>query len=416
MPTFEYEAMNARGETVSDSVQADSAEDAVSSIRAMNLFPTRVSEQKAERGAGRGGAAARPGRVRKKTLVIGGVSGKRLTTFTRQLATLTDAGIPVVQALNILFRQLKPSALRNIVGDVADSVEGGASLSEAMAEHPKAFDNLYCNMVKAGEAGGMLDTVLERLAEFREKAAALRRHVRSALYYPVFVIVAASLIVSGIVRYIIPIFMKMFDEMDVETPRPTELLLGFTEWFLEWWWTIPLMLIGLFVLYKLIRATRTGRHAIDWFKFNIPIMGPIFNKSSVARFTRTFGTLISSGVPILEALNISRDTAGNAVLASAIQNVHDAVREGDPIAAPLSQSSVCDEMVVNMIDVGEETGNLDDMLVRIADNYEEQVDVAVDSMTSLMEPVLVVFLGLIVAFIVISLFLPLVSIMTGMMG
>ncbi len=412
MPTYEYEAMNAKGESVVDTVQADSAEEAVSAIRAMNLFPTRVSEQKAERG---GGAAARPGRVRKKSFVIGGVSGKRLTTFTRQLATLTDAGIPVVQALNILFRQLRPSAMRNVVGDVADSVEGGASLSEAMAEHPRAFDDLYCNMVKAGETGGMLDIVLERLAEFREKAARLRGRVISALYYPVIVVLVASGIVTGIVWKIIPIFMEMFEDMNVQKPAPTEWLLAFTDWFLEWWWTIPLIVGSLFVLYKLIRATRIGKHATDWVKFKIPLLGPIFNKAAVARFSRTFGTLIASGVPILEALNISRDTAGNSVLASAIQNVHDSVREGDPIAAPLSQSHVCDEMVVNMIDVGEETGNLDDMLIRIADNYEDQVDTAVDGLTRIMEPLLVIFLGGIVAFIVISLFLPLITIMQSLM-
>jgi len=410
MAQFEYEAMDPEGNTVVDTIEARNTEEALSLLRQQNLFPTRVTEKKAPKAGGGAGG----GRVRKKAFVIGGVRGGDLTTFTRQLSTLTDAGIPVVQALNILERQMRPCALRNIVGSVADEVEGGASLSEAMNKYPKAFDNLYCNMVKAGEAGGMLDLVLQRLADFREKAARLRRRVLSALIYPVFVLMAASGILTFIIWKIIPSFIEMFQELEVDLPAPTRALLAFTNWCTTYWYLIPVVPLGFFILYKLIRATKTGRHVMDWIKFKAPLFGKIMNKAAVARFTRTFGTLIGSGVPILEALNISRDTSGNAVLATAIQRVHDSVREGDPIAAPLGESRVCDDMVVNMIDVGEETGNLDAMLMKVADNYDEQVDVAVEGLTSLMEPIMVIFLGSIVGFIVISLFMPLIKLMSSL--
>jgi type IV pilus assembly protein PilC len=411
MPVYDYEAMNSEAQPVVGTVEARSSEEALSQIRAMNLFPTRVNEKRAPRG---GRQVRAGGRARRRSLTLGGVRGKQLTTFTRQLSTLTDAGIPVVQALNILERQMKPCALKNIVGSVADEVEGGASLSEGMARYPKAFDPLYCNMVKAGEAGGMLDIVLQRLADFREKSARLKRKVISAMIYPAFVILAATVILAFLVYKVIPNFIQMFEELDVELPGPTLLLLAITKFAQHRWYLLPLIPLGFFVVYKLIAATHTGRHIIDWLKFKVPLFGPIMNKSSVSRFARTFGTLIGSGVPILEALNISRDTAGNAVLSSAIQRVHDSVREGDPIAAPLGQSRVCDDMVVNMIDVGEETGNLDSMLLKVADNYDVEVDTAVEGMTSLMEPIMILVLGGIVGFIVVSLFMPLIKLMTSL--
>jgi type IV pilus assembly protein PilC len=417
MPVFEYEAMNAQGKAIVGQVDAQNTDEAISKIREMNLFPTRVAEKKGggeeARGAAGGGSI---GRVRKKSfnLSIGGVSAKQLTAFTRQLSTLTDAGIPIVQSLNILESQLKGGALKNIVGSVADEVESGSSLSESMAKFPKAFDELYCNMVKAGETGGMLDLVLQRLAEFREKAARLRRRVISALIYPVAVMTIATLILAGIIKFVIPEFLKMFLEMGVELPALTQFLLDFTNWTTDNWMLLPLFPIGAFVLYKIIRRTKPGRHAIDWIKFHVPVFGNIMNKAAIARFSRTFGTLISSGVPILEALNIARDTAGNQVLASAIQRVHDNVREGDPIAPALGQSRVCDDIVVNMIDVGEETGNLDMMLLKIAEQYDQEVDAAVDGLTSLMEPIMVIGLGGIIGFIVVALFLPLVKMMDAL--
>jgi type IV pilus assembly protein PilC len=413
MPTFEYEAMNAQGKAIVGEVDARNTDEAIGRIREMNLFPTRVTEKKGGVQAAAGKVIA-PGRVRRKAFVIGGVRGKQLTAFTRQLSTLTDAGIPIVQSLNILEGQMRASKLKNIVGSVADEVEGGSSLSESMAKFPKAFNELYCNMVKAGETGGMLDLVLQRLAEFREKAARLKRKVISALIYPIAVMTIAGLILAGIIKWIIPQFIGMFEEMGVDLPLPTRLLMQFTKWVTQNWYLLPLIPICIIVVYKIIRATRIGRNIIDWIKFHLPLFGNIVNKSAIARFSRTFGTLISSGVPILEALNIARDTAGNAVLANAIQHVHDSVREGDPIAPPLGQSHVCDDIVVNMIDVGEETGNLDTMLIKIADQYDMEVDTAVEGLTSLMEPIMVIGLGAMIGFIVVSLFLPLISMMEAL--
>ena len=412
MPSFEYEAMSSAGKVVRDRITAADADDAIARIRELNLFPTRVKAimekgQPKERGAA---GTARP-KKRMGTIVIGGVSGKDVTTFTRQLSTLTDAGIAVVRSLNILEHQMRPCALKGVTGTVAADVEGGSTLSEAMARHPKAFDSLYVNMVKAGEAGGVLDVVLQRLAEFREKAARLKRRVIAAMIYPIAVLTFASLILTGIIVFIIPKFMDMFEDLDVELPVPTKILLTLSDFFVTYWYTLPLVPIGVFVIFKLIAKSKTGRYCLDWTKFHFPLFGTIIRKGAIARFTRTFGTLISSGVPILEALTISRDTAGNTLLANAIRDVHDSIREGEPIAAPLAQTHVCDDMVVNMIDVGEETGNLDGMLMKVADTYDDQVDTAVEGLTSLMEPIMVIGLGLIVGFIVISLFLPLIKIM-----
>ncbi len=409
MPQFQYEAMNSEGKTVRDSVAARDQDDAIAKIRELNLFPTRVKEAVEKRG--RGGAARRGGRSKGGAIVIGGVRAKDLTTFTRQLSTLTDAGIPVVQSLNILEEQMRPCALKNIIGGVAGEVESGSALSEAMARYPKAYDELYVNMVKAGEAGGVLDVVLQRLAEFREKAARLKRKIVGALIYPVAVLTIATLIVIGIIIYIIPEFKKMFLELDVPLPTPTLILLAISDFCILYWYLLLIAPFGAFFLYKLFRATTVGKHTTDRVKLMVPLFGTLVRKGIIARFTRTFGTLIASGVPILEALTISRDTAGNVVLSTAINNVHDSVREGEPIAVPLSQTRVFDDMVVNMIDVGEETGNLDNMLMKIADTYDDEVDTMVEGLTALMEPVMIVFLGLIVLFIVVSLFMPLIKLM-----
>jgi len=416
MPKFQYEAMNAEGKTVKNDVTARDTDDAVAKIRELGLFPTRVKEaaekqQKASKRGGRGASAGAKPVKKRGSIVIGGVRGKDLTTFTRQLSTLTDAGIPVVQSLNILEEQMHACALKNILSSVASDVEGGSSLSEAMSQHPKAFDELYVNMVKAGEAGGVLDIVLQRLAEFREKAARLKRRVIGALIYPVAVLTFAGLILVGIIIFIIPNFMDMFKDLGVELPLPTRIMLFISDMFKAYWYALPLVPVTVFVLYKAFRSTQTGKHVTDWVKFKFPIFGSIVRMSSIARFTRTFGTLVSSGVPILEALDITRATIGNVILSDAIGAVHESIREGGSIAAPLGQTKVCDDMVVNMIDVGEETGNLDSMLIKVADTYDDEVDVMVEGLTSLMEPIMIVFLGLTVGFIVVSLFLPLISIM-----
>ena len=408
MPTFEFEAMNSEGKAVRDQVQARNTDEAIAKIREQNLFPTRVRERAQKAGA------PGEGRGKKVGFIIGGVSNKRLTEFTRQLSTLTDAGIPVVQSLNILEQQMRPCALKRIVGAVSGEVESGSSLSEGMGKYPKAFDNLYVNMIKAGEAGGVLDVVLQRLAEFREKAARLKRRIVGAMIYPAVVITFAIAILTIVIVYVIPKFMGLFTDLDVELPLPTRILLRSSELGVRYWYLIPTAPIALFVFYKLIRATRMGRRVFDWLKIHVPVFGKILSKGAIARFTRTFGTLISSGVPILEALTISRDTAGNVLLADAISNVHDGIREGEPIADPLRESGVCDEMVVNMINVGEETGDLDKMLMKVADNYDDQVDTAVEGLTAALEPVMVVMLGSVIGFVVVSLFLPLITLMESL--
>ena len=409
MPTYVFEAMNNQGQAIKSEVDAASTEDAIAKIRAQGYFPTNVREKggrkKAKAGGKRKGA----------TFTIGGVSAKNLTTFTRQLSTLQDAGLPIVRSLKILDSQLKPGVLKNCVGAVAEDVEGGSTLSEAMAKHPKAFDNLYVNMVKAGEAGGVLDTILERLATFREKAQRLKRKIMGAMIYPAAVITIAGGIVTGIMVFIVPKFEQMFAEMGIELPGLTLALITVSMILKNYWYLLPAVPAGLFITYKVVRLNKYGKFGLDWAKFKIPLFGALTNKSVVSRFARTLGTLIASGVPILEALNIVRETTGNEVMTSAITRIHDSIREGENIAEPLRQSRVCDEMVVNMIDVGEETGELDKMLEKVADTYDEEIDVMVESLTSLIEPIMIVFMGGAVGSIVIALFMPLIKLM-GSMG
>ena len=411
MPMYRFEAMNAQGQAVKNEIEALNEEEAIQKIRAQKLFPTSI-KQKADKSSRPTGGA----RVRKKTLAIGGVSSKHLTTFTRQLSTLQDAGLPIVRSLKILEGQLKPGALKNTLITVADDVEGGMTFSEALGKHPRAFDKLYVNMVRAGEIGGVLDAILQRLADFREKSQRLKKKILGAMVYPAAVLTVATIIVALILYFIVPKFKEIFNEFDVALPAVTVLLLRISEFVkTEWYWGI-LGIVGIFVLIKAIGATRSGRYAIDKIKLKLPLFGTIINKSVIARFTRTLGTLVASGVPILEALNITKETAGNAVVSRAIGNVHDSIREGESIAEPLAQSKICDDMVVNMIDVGEETGDLDKMLMKIADQYDEDVDVAVSSLTSLIEPIMIIVLGVIVGFIVISLFMPLIQLMNRLGG
>jgi type IV pilus assembly protein PilC len=329
--------------------------------------------------------------------------------FTRQLSTLVDAGLPIVRSVRILENQLRPGVLKNALMDVSDDIEGGATFSEALQKHPRAFDRLYVNMVRAGEAGGVLDVILQRLADFKEKSEKLKRRLIGAMIYPVVVITIASAILGVIMTFVIPKFQDMFEDFKVELPQMTKMLIGFSHWMRVNYLFVLLSPVVLIVALLLIRKNRGGRYVIDLVKMRIPIFGIIVNKSSVSRFCRTLGTLIASGVPILEALNIVRDTTGNEVVARAISRVHDSIREGETVAEPLQQSRVCDDMVVNMIAVGEETGDLDKMLIKVADSYDEDVDNMVSSMVSILEPVLIVTLGCAVGFVVISLFLPLVK-------
>jgi len=406
MPVFQYQALNSTGQEVKGEIEASNSTEAINKIRELQYYPTSVTEKGGRR---RAAAVAGAAPVRKKALTIGGVKSKHLMQFTRQLSTLVDAGLPIVRSVRILEGQMRPGVLKNALMDVGDDIEGGATFSEALAKHPKVFDRLYANMVRAGEAGGVLDVILQRLADFKEKSEKLKKRIIGAMIYPVVVISIAGAILTGIMVFIIPSFQDMFEDFDVELPKMTQMLINLSQWLRQNYLFLVLVPVILFIAIKLIRRNRGGRYVVDLVKMKIPIMGQIVSKSSVSRFTRTLGTLITSGVPILEALNIVRDTTGNEVLARAIGSVHDSIREGETVAEPLRRSRVCDDMVVNMIDVGEETGDLDKMLVKVADAYDEDVDNMVASMVSLLEPMLIVSLGGIVGFIVVSLFLPLVK-------
>jgi len=412
MAMFQFEAMDSKGQVVKDEVEATSTEEAIQKIRARKLFPTSIKERK-EKGKKTPGLGAGK---RKKSIAVGGVSAKQLTTFTRQLSTLQDAGLPVVRSIRILEGQLKPGVLKNALIDVADDVEGGSTFSEALAKHPKVFDKLYVNMVRAGEAGGALDTILQRLADFREKSQRLKKQIISAMIYPAAVITFAGGILAAVLTFIVPKFKEIFMEFDIELPAITKLLLNTSETIKEKFYWGPVVVVGLIIIYKAIRATESGRYVVDSIKLKLPVFGIIISKSSIARLTRTLGTLVAAGVPILEALNIVRETAGNEVVARAITDVHDSIREGESIAEPLAQSKIFDDMVVNMIAVGEETGDLDKMLIKIADTYDEDVDAAVAGMMSLLEPIMIICLGIAVGFIVIALFMPLISLMNNLSG
>lgn len=424
MPKFQYEAMNASGQEVKDEVEAPNADEAIAKIRAQGYFPTKVKAKGGQKKQESGGGAL-PGQKRKKGGGVGGVSVKQLTQFTRQLSTLMDAGLPILRSLRILEQQQKPGPLRVALRNVAEDVEGGMTLSEAMAAHPKVFDRLYCNMISAGEAGGVLDVILQRLAEFMEKAQRLKRKVIGAMIYPVAVIGFAFVIVAGIMYFVVPKFKVIFEDFDTDLPAPTVLLMDMSDWMvgvkkgpdgeevpmvLPGWAYVLFSPVVFFALWKIIRKFDGGRYALDVVKLKIPILGMILSKTAVARFTRTLGTLIAAGVPILEALNITKDTSGNEVFVRALARVHDSIREGESFAEPLRASKVVDGLVVNMVDVGEETGDLDKMLMKVADNYDDEVETLVASLVSMLEPVMVIVLGVIVGFIVISLFLPMVSI------
>jgi type IV pilus assembly protein PilC len=412
MATFSYEAMNSVGQSVKDEIEAVSSEEAIAKIRTMGYFPTKLRE-KAARPSARSAAAPAAGAApaaaaRGGKRSVGRVPKKLLTQFTRQLSTLVDAGLPILRSLRILEQQQKPGMLRVAIRLVAEDVESGSTLSEAMERHPRAFDRLYTNMVRAGELGGVLDVILQRLADFMEKAQALKRKVIGAMIYPAAVITFALAIVTLLLMFVVPNFQKIFADMGERLPALTRSLLNISEWvrFQFGWAVILATPFGIWATFRLLKMSAGGRLFVDRLKLKVPILGRLVSKSAVARFTRTLGTLLSAGVPILEALNITRDTSGNEVLARALADVHDGIREGESFADPLRRAKVVDPMVVNMIDVGEETGELDKMLVKVADTYDDEVETLVASLTSLMEPVMVITLGVIVGFIVIALFMP----------
>ncbi|MGN6507244.1 MAG: type II secretion system F family protein [Tepidisphaeraceae bacterium] len=421
MATFTFEAMNSSGQEVKDEIDAASSEEAIQKIRSKGYFPTKVKEKVAKKTKKKSGPTEEMQAItpkKKLPFSIGGVPKKQLVSFTRQLSTLQDAGLPILRSLQILESQQKPGLFRAVVGGVADEVEGGGSLSEAMANYPKAFDKLYVNMIHAGELGGVLDIILARLADFMEKAAKLKKKVIGAMIYPGVVITIAIGIVTMIMIFVIPKFAQIFADFHLKLPQITQILIDFSHWMaVEYGWAYVLFSpIAFIILWRLTRLSNGGKYFTDMLLIKIPIIGQIISKSSIARFTRTLGTLISAGVPILDAINITKETSGNEVYARALAKVHDAIREGESMADPLRATKVCDAIVVNMVDVGEETGDLDKMLIKVADNYDNDVDVLVGSLISILEPVMVVVLGTIVGFIVVALFMPMISLIQGMTG
>jgi len=413
MPTYLYEAVDSRGQRVRSEIEAANEDEAQNKVRSLGYLVTEL-KQKGKRTRSPKAASSMPGAKKKTTTIGNSVRPKALSAFTRQLSTLISAGLPILRSLRICEELQKPSVLKNNLIDMTEDVEGGTPLSEAMSKHPKTFDKLYINIVKAGEAGGVLDQMLERLAVFMEKSQKLKKQVISALIYPVAVISVAGLILWGIITYIVPKFTDMFEDMGMALPRLTEVLIGISKVLRTYWYAPFVAVPTVFIAYKLIMSTALGRRTVDFIKLHLPIFGGIIRKSVISRFARTLGTLITSGVPLLEALSIVREATGNAVVSEGIGKIHDSVREGDDIAGPLDQTRICDRMVVNMVAVGEETGELDKMLIRVADNYDDDVDAMVGGLMSLLEPLIILVLGGAVAFIVISLFLPLIKLTEAM--
>jgi len=413
MPLFKYEALDSQGVAIKNEVEALSQKEAVSKIRNMGYFPTKVTAVGAAKKAS--AAAARPKRRRGAG---GRVKIKLITQFARQLSTLQDAGLPILRSLRILEEQQKAGTFKRIMGYVADDIEGGATLSEAMSRFPKCFDRLLVGMVAAGETGGVLDLILSRVADFMEKAQKLKSRVKGAMVYPIVVMSAAFAILLLLMTFVIPRFEGVLTEMIGEggLPTITKIVLGIAKWIAtQYGWAVLIGIPFAFVfLMRFIRQFRVGRYILDSIRLRMPIMGQLSRKVAITRWTRTLGTLIGAGVPILDAINVTSETAGNEVFAKMLINVQNSIRQGDTFAAPLKQSKTVDLIVTNMVAVGEETGDLDKMLLKVADNYDEQVDVMVASMMHLLEPIMIIGLGGIVMTIVLSVFLPMIKIITSL--
>ena len=422
MPRFNYIALDGRGQEASGLVEAVSSNAAITQLRQAGFFPTSVIEEAisadgevARRRAAKAATLAKP--RGKKGIVLfkrKTVRAKTLMIFTRQLATLIDSGLPLLRSLNVLEKQERDKVLKKTINKLADSVQSGSTFSDALALHPRIFSNLYVNMVKAGEVGGVLELVLTRLSEFQEKAAKIRNKIISAMVYPIIVMTMAIGILCFLLVFIVPRFELIFHELLGDKPLPpvTRFVIGASSLVKDHGLAVLAFIAAVVTIYKFVGRTTRGRLAIDDFKLRMPLFGNLLRKTAISRFARTLGTLVTSGVPILQALNITRETAGNAAIAKALAQVHDSVKEGESIVQPMEASRVFPPMVVSMIDVGEETGKLPEMLLKVADVYDDEVDNAVAALTSALEPIMIVFLAVIVGTIVLALFTPLISIIT----
>ncbi|MDO4574579.1 MAG: type II secretion system F family protein [Planctomycetia bacterium] len=443
MPTYQFEAMDSSGKEIKDVIEAINEEEAQATIKQMGYFITRLAVKKDRKSRIQTVQAKRG-----KSFSLGRVKSKVLTTFTRQLSILQDAGLPILRSLKILEQQSKPGALKNCLIDVCDEIEGGSTLSEAMAKSPKAFNRLYVNMIKAGEAGGALELILNRLADFQERSETLKRKIKGALTYPIAVVTFSILILAFIMIMIVPSFIKIFNDFGTTLPTMTLILIDVSNLFCNYWYLLPGVPFGLFMFVKLTRKFKHGRIGWDLFTLKMPIFGQLVEKNIVARTMRTLGTLVASGVPIIESFTITRETAGNAIFEDLFDKILISIKEGEAIAIPMKANAVppfhpvaafwwfffvggpigllwymvkmrqkvLDDMVINMVDVGEETGELDKMLYKVADVFDEEVAVLTDSLMSLMEPLLIIGLGGMVGFIVIALFLPLISLIQNLSG
>jgi type IV pilus assembly protein PilC len=426
MPKYNYVAMDQHGKETRGTLEVGTQNEAIGRVKEMGLFPTKIVEiDKEAKGKGTDKKTGKKGPAKGKKkggagsmqIKIPGLSGrvksKVLTTFTRQLATLVDAGLPLLRGLRVLEKQEKNPTLKSIINELAMSIEGGSTFSEGLAQHPKVFNRLFVNMVKAGELGGVLEVVLNRLSEFMEKAQKIKGKVIAAMFYPVAVLVVATAILIILMVKVVPSFKQVFEGMldGAQLPAFTRLVLGISEIIKDHIVYTAAGVAVLVVCFMLFIRTKFGRHVWDKFRLKMPVVGPVVSKVSISRFTRTLGTLISSGVPILQALTIVKETAGNVIIGNAVTAIHESVKEGETITAPLEASGVFPPMVISMVDVGEQTGALPEMLLKIADNYDDEVDNAVAAMTSLLEPIMIVFLAVIVGSIVIAMFLPLIDLM-----
>jgi type IV pilus assembly protein PilC len=389
MPTFTYTARAVNGELKTATIDAPSREEVVAQLRRQRMSVVKVDEESA-----------------KKSKTRGSIKMRDIVIFTRQFSTMINAGLPLVQALDILAKQTENKVLSEVTRAVVFDVESGHTVADALAKHPNAFSDLYVNMVAAGEAGGILDTILMRLATFMEKNDALVRKVKGAMIYPGVIMSVAAIAISVLLIFVIPVFESMFGSVGLALPLPTRIVIGLSRFLKGYWYLIGGAIGGTFVMVKRYYATPNGKLTIDKMLLKMPVLGDVLRKSAVSRFTRTLGTLISSGVSILDGLEITAKTAGNRVIQDAIMASRASIAGGDTIAAPLQKSAVFPPMVISMIAVGEQTGGLDEMLSKIADFYDEEVDAAVSGLLSLLEPIMIVFLGVVVGGMVVAMYLP----------
>jgi type IV pilus assembly protein PilC len=404
VPIYQWKGRTVAGDVQTGEMTVGSQEEVLAQLRKKRIIVTYVREK------------SKPVSLKLKLRGASGVKIKEMAVFTRQFATMINAGLPLVQCLNILSEQSENPAFKAIIAAVMNDVESGSTLAEALRKHPKVFDKLFTNMVQAGEAGGVLDDILLRLASYIEKAEALRRKVKSAMTYPVVVACVAIGATTFMLLFIIPTFAKIFTEFGGDLPLPTKIVMMASSFLRGAWYILVGIVIVMVVLYRRYIATENGRRTVDKTMLSVPIFGDVLRKGAIARFTRTLGTLISSGVPILDGLEITAQTAGNKIIEEAIMATRGSIREGETIASPLRQSKVFPPMVVQMIGIGEETGALDEMLNKIAAFYDDEVNTAVDTLTSVIEPIMIVVMGLLVGGMVVAMYMPmfkLVSVVAG---